>query len=79
MAAVIAVMGNPEHPLDRANGATDAGANRAADHSAYRTGDAVAFIGTLVGAAHDTLAMAGLRRDRQGKQERGSGEKQVGR
>src|SRR5579864_543662 len=55
------VMRHAEHALDRAHGAADAGANCASDHSAHRTGDPVAFVGALLSAAHDALAVARLR------------------
>jgi hypothetical protein len=58
--AVTPVMGRAEYALDRANGTANAGANRPSDHPAYRTRNPVAFIGALLGAADDALAMAGV-------------------
>jgi hypothetical protein len=59
-AAAIATIRNPEHALDGAHRAADAGADRAAHHAAHRAGDPVAFPGALLGAAHDALRMPDL-------------------
>src|SRR5712664_3554037 len=56
-AAAIAAIVNPEHALDGAHRPTDAGSNRAADHTAYGAGDPVAFPGAFLRAANDTLRM----------------------
>ena len=55
---VAPIVGRAEHALDHTNSTADAGANRPSDHPAYRTRDPVAFIGALLGAADDALAMA---------------------
>ena len=57
IAAPVATIGNPEHALDRAHGATDAGADCAADHAPYRACDPVAFIRSFLGATDDALGV----------------------
>lgn len=53
-------MGNAEHTLDRANGTADTGADDASDCTAHRAGNTIAFIGTVLCAAHNALGMARL-------------------
>src|SRR6059058_3563055 len=48
---------NPEHALDRTHRAADAGADRAANHTAHGAGDPASFVGTLLRPAHDALGM----------------------
>ena len=48
---------NPEHALDRAHRAADAGADGAANHTAHGAGDPASFVGTLLSPAHDTLGV----------------------
>src|SRR5260370_22351360 len=67
--AAIAPIGNPEHALDRAHRAADAGSNRAADHSAHGPGDPVTLVRPLLRTAHDTLGVAEMRDRKQGKHE----------
>ena len=45
---------NAEHTLDAADRTTDAGANRATDHTTDRTGSTIAFVRTLISAALHT-------------------------
>ena len=45
---------NAEHTLDAADRTTDAGANRATDHTTDRTGSTIAFVRTLIAAALHT-------------------------
>src|SRR5258708_24326079 len=71
-AAAMAVIGNAEHALDRADGSADAGADSASDHAAHRAADAVAFIASLLCAAHHALGVAGLRQGRERKKDRGA-------
>src|SRR5258705_8728453 len=60
-AAAIAAIGNSEHALDRAHRAADAGADRAANHTAHGAGDPASFVGTLLRPAHDTLGVTDMR------------------
>ncbi len=60
-AAAIAAIVNPEHALDRAHRPADAGSDRAADHTAHRAGDPVAFPGAFLRAAHEALRMPDMR------------------
>jgi len=60
-AAVMAVMWNAEHALDRPYSPSNAGADRATNDTAHGAGDPVTFIRTLLGPAHDTLGVAGVR------------------
>lgn len=53
-------MGNAEHPLDRADGTADTGADRAPNHAADGARDPVAFVRTFLGAPNDALGMARL-------------------
>jgi len=73
----MALIGNAEHALDRADGSADAGADSASDHAAHRAADAVAFMGALLGAAHDALGVAGLRQGRERKKDGGACEAQA--
>src|SRR5439155_25182507 len=57
VAAPPAAIRNPEHALDRAHRAADAGADRAANHTAHGAGDPASFVGTLLRPAHDALGM----------------------
>ena len=69
-AAAIAAIRNPEHALDCAHGAADAGSDRAANHATYGAGDPVTFVGALLRAAHDALGVADMR-DRQQRKDDG--------
>jgi hypothetical protein len=75
MAAPPAMVGDPEHALDRAHGTADAGTNGAADHPADRAGNPVAFCGALVRTTHDALGVADTGRSDQ-RQDEGGGRKQ---
>ena len=70
-------MGNAEHPLDRADGTADTGADRATHHAAYGAGNSVAFIRTFLGAPNDALGMARLWDAGQRGQNGGTGEEQT--
>ena len=67
-AAIAAPIGNAEHAIHRADRAADTGSDRAADHTAYRTGGPVTFVGAFLRAAHDALGMPdmGDREQREG-------------
>ena len=56
--AIVAMVGNTEHALDRTNSAADTGTDGAPDHAAHRAGNPVALIRALLGAAHDALGLA---------------------
>lgn len=71
----MAAMGNAEHPLDRADGTADTGADRATNHAAHGAGNAIAFIGAVLCAAHNALGMARLWDTRQGGQNGGASKK----
>ena len=75
VAAAIAAIRDAEHALDRAHGATDAGADGAANHAAHRAGDPVPLISALMGSADDALGMAGVGNSGQ-RQCEASGRKQ---
>src|SRR5437870_9970672 len=60
VAAPPAAIRNPEHALDRTHRAADAGADRAANHTAHGAGDPASFVGTLLRPAHDTLGVTGI-------------------
>src|SRR6266702_4011455 len=60
VAAPPAAIRNPEHALDRAHCAADAGADRATNHTAHRAGDPASFVGTLLRPAHDALGMTDM-------------------
>src|SRR3979411_2229190 len=57
MATPPATIRNPEHALDGSHCATDAGPDRAANHTADRAANPVAFRRALLRAAHDALRM----------------------
>jgi hypothetical protein len=59
-ATIMAPIGNPEHAFNGSHRATDAGADRAANHAAHWTGGPVTFVCTLLRAAHDALRMPDL-------------------
>src|SRR5258708_29556797 len=59
-ATIMTPIGNPEHAFDGSHRAADAGADRAANHSAHRTGGPVTFVCALLRAAHDALRMPDL-------------------
>src|SRR5258708_7662566 len=61
IAAPVAMVGNAQDTLDAADRATDAGADRAADHATHRTGDPVAFTGAVARAADHALRMRQMR------------------
>jgi hypothetical protein len=65
VAVTPAVMRNPEYALDRAHGATNSGPDRPTDDSTYRPGDAIAFIGTFLRPAHDSLSVADMGNSQQ--------------
>jgi len=52
---VIAMIGNPEHAIDRADRTADACTDRAANHRPNRTRRAAALARTLLRAADDAL------------------------
>ena len=56
---VSAAIRNAEHTLYAANGSADACTDSAADHTANRTGCALATIGAFTRAAHNALCMRG--------------------
>src|SRR5258705_9643897 len=56
-AAAIAAIGNSEHAVDGAHRAADAGADRAANHTAHGAGDPASLVRTLLRPAHDALGM----------------------
>jgi len=60
LADVVALIG-AEHTFDAANHAADCSADDGAD----RTGDAVAFMETMYGAARHTLRLRGKRHDKR--------------
>jgi hypothetical protein len=68
VAAIMTPIGNPEHAINGTHSAADAGADRAANHTAYRTGGPVAFIRAFLRTADDALRMPELgdREQRQG-------------
>jgi hypothetical protein len=70
VAVTPAAMRNPEYALDRAHGATNSGPDRPADDSTYRPSDAIAFVGTFLRSAHDTLGVADMGNSQQ-RQHRG--------
>jgi hypothetical protein len=70
-------MGNAEHPLDRADGTANTGADRATNHAAHRARDSVAFIRTFLGAPNDALGMARLWDAGQGGQNGGASQEQT--
>jgi hypothetical protein len=76
-AATVAAMGNAEHPLDRADGTADTGADRATNHAPHGAGDSVAFIRTFLGAPNDALGMARLWDAGQRGQNGGTSEEQT--
>lgn len=63
----MAVIGDSQNTIDRANRATDTGADDTANSAAHGTGNAVTLVRTFLGAAHDALGVAGLRHAGQGK------------
>ena len=50
-AAAIAAIADPEHALDRAHGAADAGTDCAANHATDRAGHPVTFVSAVLRAA----------------------------
>jgi hypothetical protein len=60
-----------EHAFHCTDGTADAGTDGTSDHATHRTGNAVALVGALLGAAHDALGVAGMRQRRQGEQRDG--------
>jgi hypothetical protein len=66
----IAAIRNPEHAINGTHGAADAGADRAANHAAYRTGGPVALIRAFLRTADDALRMPELG-DREQRQSDG--------
>lgn len=72
-----AVIGNSQNTIDGANRATDAGANDTTDRAAHGTSNAVTLVRTFLGATHDALGVAGLRRASQGKKNSGAHEEQA--
>ncbi|MET4386491.1 hypothetical protein ABIB73_002236 [Bradyrhizobium sp. F1.4.3] len=76
-ATAVAVVGNAEHALDRAYGSSDTGTDDTSDRAAYRAGDAVAFIRTFLGAAHDALGVARMRQARQEQSDSGACKEQA--
>jgi hypothetical protein len=69
-------VGNAEHALHRAHGASNTGADCTTNHAAYGTGNPVAFIRAFLRTAHDALSVAGVRQGQQRKQA-GCGEQQA--
>ncbi len=56
--AIVAMVGNTEHTLDRTHRAADTGTDGAPNHAAHGAGDPVTFVGAFLGAAHNALGMA---------------------
>src|ERR1700704_1779203 len=69
MATPPATIRNPEHALDGSHCATDAGPDRAANHTADRAANPVAFRRALLRAAHDALRMPDMGDREQGESE----------
>jgi hypothetical protein len=67
MATPPATIRNPEHALDGSHCATDAGPDRAANHTADRAANPVAFRRALLRAAHDALRMPDMGDCEQGE------------
>src|SRR6202035_2409233 len=61
---------NPEYAIDRTHRSADAGADRAANHAAYRTGSPIAFIRALLRTAHDALGVPDMGDHQQCERER---------
>src|SRR3978361_544319 len=59
-AAATAAVGNSEYASHRAHRAADAGTNRAADQTAHRPGNPVAFARAILRAANDALGISGV-------------------
>ena len=74
MPAAGAAIRNAEHTLDAADRTTDAGANRATDHTTDRTGSTIAFVRTLISAAlhtsDDALPVCQMRNRKEGQRRR---------
>src|SRR5258705_7261428 len=60
IATPIAAIRDSEHALDGAHRAADAGADRAANHPTHGAANPVAFVSTLLRAAHDALRMTDM-------------------
>lgn len=73
----VAVVGNAQNTIDGAHSAADTGTDDTSDRTAHGTGNPVAFIGAFLGATHDALGVAGLRRASQRKKDSGAREKQA--
>src|SRR3981081_3285939 len=69
MATPPATIRNPEHALAGSHCATDAGPDRAANHTADRAANPVAFRRALLRAAHDALRMPDMGDREQGDSE----------
>src|SRR3981189_633884 len=69
MATPPATIRNPEHALDGSHYATDAGPDRAANHTADRAPHPLAFRRALWRAAHDALRMPDMGDREQGESE----------
>jgi hypothetical protein len=73
----MAVIGNAEDAVDSTDGSADAGSDDTSDRAAHRSGDAVAFIGAILSAAHNALRVAGMRQARQGQNDSGACKEQA--
>jgi hypothetical protein len=74
----VAVIGDSQDTIHRADGSADTGANNTPDRAAYGAGDAVTFVRPLPGTPDDALGVAGLRQASQGKEDGGGCEHQAG-
>jgi hypothetical protein len=70
---VVAVIGNAEYAVDGANRTSDAGADRAANHGAYRTRCAAALTCAFVRTADNTLRVPWMRHREQCERYRRNG------